>query len=109
MLCKEKHARFRNTLAWARIDLDFNTGEALVEELSQVGFIASSASWSENTPIHKVISIDYAPGTYEKVAAVKAMLTKVYRDLGISMPEIEAEEMGESELEQDSNNIRVFF
>lgn len=30
---KEHHPRFRETLAWARIDLDFTSGEALIEEI----------------------------------------------------------------------------
>jgi hypothetical protein len=31
--CSEAHHRYRETLAWARIDLDFDRGEALIEEV----------------------------------------------------------------------------
>lgn len=30
---REQHERFRDTLAWSRIDFDFDTGEALIEEI----------------------------------------------------------------------------
>ena len=32
-VCRPGHPRYRETLAWARIDFDFETNEALIEEI----------------------------------------------------------------------------
>lgn len=45
------HSRSRNTMAWARVDLDFEQGEALIEEvqtdwLREVRWAADEADWA---------------------------------------------------------------
>ena len=45
------HSRSRNTMAWARIDLDFDSGEALIEEvqtdwLRETQYVAQQADWA---------------------------------------------------------------
>jgi len=99
----KKHHRFRETLAWARIDLDFDTNEALIEEiqtdwLREVADLykelkededkdAVSDYWGIDAPVERVKQYcEYIMREYQPIwdeAMLSASIDFIVNELGI--------------------------